>query len=319
MIRLSAFADEISANLDEQIAVLRSENIHFIDLRGVWDTNVLDLTDQQITEIKQKLDAHGIGVSAIASPIGKVPIDTPFNEHLRRFERAIALAQLFRTPFIRIFSFYPPAAKEHASTYTQAADVESNTSVPTQINTTTAHMRDANDANVTSGEKDVVDPARWRDEVLRRLRELTIQARNANLILLHENEKDIYGDTIARCTDLLQSMNDPHFQAILDPANFIQCQQTPYPDAYLELRPWLRYIHVKDALADGTVVAAGEGVARWPEILQQLHTDGYEGFFSLEPHLALSGQYQGFSGPDLFHHASQALQNLLQSMDWKYE
>ena len=309
MIRLSAFADEISANLDEQIAVLRSENIHFIDLRGVWNTNVLDLTDQQITEIKHKLDAHGIGISAIASPIGKVPIDTPFGEHLRRFERAIALAQLFRTPFIRIFSFYPPAAKEHASTYTQAADVESNTTI--------AHMSDASDTNVTNGEKDLVDPASWRGEVLRRLRELTKQARNANLILLHENEKDIYGDTIARCTDLLQSINDPHFQAILDPANFIQCEQTPYPDAYLELRPWLRYMHVKDALADGTVVPAGEGVARWPEILQQLHTDGYEGFFSLEPHLALSGQYQGFSGPDLFRRASQALQQLLKSMDWK--
>jgi 3-dehydroshikimate dehydratase len=312
MIRLSAFADEISANLDEQIAVLRSENIHFIDLRGVWNTNVLDLTDQQITEIQQKLDAHGIGVSAIASPIGKVPIDTPFGEHLQRFERAIALAQFFKTPFIRIFSFYPPAAIEDASTHTQTADVESNTTI--------AHMSDASDTNVTnvtSGEKDVVVPARWRDEVLRRLRELTIQAHNANLILLHENEKDIYGDTIARCTDLLQSINDPHFQAILDPANFIQCQQTPYPDAYQELRPWLRYMHVKDALADGTVVAAGEGVARWPEILQQLHTDGYEGFFSLEPHLALSGQYQGFSGPDLFRHASQALQQLLKSMDWK--
>jgi hypothetical protein len=50
-----------------------------------------------------------------------------------------------------------------------------------------------------------------------------------------------------------------------------------------------------------------------------LHTDGYEGFFSLEPHLAIAGQYQGFSGPDLFHHALQALQQLLKSMDWKYE
>ncbi len=144
-------------------------------------------------------------------------------------------------------------------------------------------------------------------------------ARNANLILLHENEKYIYGDTIARCLDLLQNFNDPHFQAILDPANFIQCEQTPYPDAYQELRPWLRYIHVKDALVDGTVVAAGEGVARWLEILHQLQTDGYDGFFSLEPHLAMSGQYQGFSGPELFHKASQSFQRLLQSIDWKYE
>jgi 3-dehydroshikimate dehydratase len=284
MIRLSAFADEISADLNEQIAAIRSENIHFIDLRGGWDTNVLDLTDQQVTEIKQRLDAQGIGVAAIASPIGKIPIDAPFDEHLQRFRRAIALAQFFHTPFIRIFSFYPPTAE--------------------------------GDAN---GGKRTVDPAMWRNEVLRRLRELTILARNANLILLHENEKDIYGDTIARCTDLLQNINDPHFQAILDPANFIQCEQTPYPDAYQELRPWLRYIHVKDALADGKVVAAGEGVARWLEILQQLHTDGYDGFFSLEPHLAIAGQYQGFSGPDLFHKASQSFQRLLQSIDWKYD
>ena len=284
MIRLSAFADEISADLNEQIEVIRSEHIHYIDLRGAWNTNVLDLTDQQVTEIKQRLDAQGIGVSAIASPIGKTPIDTPFEEHLQRFQRAIELAQFFHTPFIRIFSFYSPISEGKGI-----------------------------------GGKESVDPAIWRNEVLRRLRELTRLARNANLVLLHENEKDIYGDTIARCIDLLQNINDPHFQAIFDPANFIQCEQTPYPDAYQELRPWLRYMHVKDALADGTVVAAGEGVARWLEILQQLQTDGYDGFFSLEPHLAIAGQYQGFSGPELFHKASQSFQRLLQSIDWKYE
>ncbi|HYX49170.1 MAG TPA: TIM barrel protein, partial [Ktedonobacteraceae bacterium] len=159
----------------------------------------------------------------------------------------------------------------------------------------------------------------WRNEVLTRLRELTNLARNANLILLHENEKDIYGDTIARCIDLLQNINDPHFQAIFDPANFIQCGQTPYPDAYAALRPWLHYMHVKDALTDGTVVAAGEGIADWVEILRQLQSEGYHGFFSLEPHLALAGQFQGFSGPELFVKASQSFQKLLRSIDWKYE
>src|SRR6059058_5385958 len=116
MIRLSAFADEISPNLNEQIAVLESENIRHLDLRGLWDTNVLDLTDEQVAEIKQALGAHGIGVAAIGSPIGKVPIDSSFDEHLHRFERAIALAQALQTPYIRIFSFYPPAAiKENRS------------------------------------------------------------------------------------------------------------------------------------------------------------------------------------------------------------
>lgn len=268
MIRLSAFADEISADLDEQVAVLQSEDIHFLDLRGVWNTNVLDLTDQQIADIQRTLSAHSIGVAAIGSPIGKVPIDSPFEPHLQRLDRAIELAHTFQTPFIRIFSFYPPATGE-------------------------------------------TDPAAWQAEVHARLAQMIARARSAGVILIHENEKDIYGDTIARCLDLLQHHAGPTFQAVFDPANFIQCDQTPYPDAYEALHPWIRYVHVKDALSNGTVVAAGEGASRWPEIIAHLRADGYDGFFSLEPHLALSGQYRGFSGPELFRVAVQKLRELL--------
>lgn len=282
MIRLSAFADEISPDLDEQIAVLSSEKIHFLDLRSVENTNVLDLSDAQVARIKETLDAHGIGVAAIASPIGKVPIDSSFDEHLHRFERALTLARALQAPFIRIFSFYPPANQE--------GRVDSST----------------------------IRPAEYRDEVLRRLREMSSRARAAGVNLLHENEKDIYGDSIARCVDLLQSCSAPQFQAAFDPANFIQCGQTPYPDAYDALRPWVQYVHVKDARPDGSVVPAGEGVAHWPEFLQRLRADGYDGFLSLEPHLALAAQYRGFSGPDLFRQASQALQRLLQRLGWEY-
>ena len=282
MIRLSAFADEISPELDAQIAVLKSEGISFLDLRSVENTNVLDLSDRHVTQIKETLDAQGIGIAAIGSPVGKVPIDSPFDEHWRRFERAITLAQVFGTLFLRIFSFYPPAGS-------------------------------AGTGNASSA-----DPGGWRDEVHKRLRAMTARASETGVILLHENEKDIYGDTIARCVDLLQACNDTHFQAVLDPANFIQCGQTPYPDAYEALHTWLHYVHVKDARPDGSVVAAGEGVARWPELLQRLRQDGYDGFFSLEPHLSAAGKYSGFSGPDLFRHASQALQQMLQAMGWEY-
>lgn len=276
MIRLSAFSDEISPDLEEQIAVLQRENIHFLDLRSVWHTSVLDLSDTQVEQIKRTLDAQGIGVAAIGSPIGKVPIDSPFDEHLRRFERAIELAHIFATPFIRVFSFYPPAS-------------------------------------AVSG----ADPALWRDESLRRLREMAARARAVGLVLLHENEKDIYGDTITRCLDLMQHVEG--LQAVFDPANFVQCGQTPYPAACEQLRPWLRYVHVKDARADGRVVAAGEGVSRWPDLLVRLRQDGYDGFFSLEPHLASAGKYQGFSGPDLFHTASQGFQRMLDEIGWEWE
>lgn len=285
MIRLSAFADEISADIDEQISVLQSEGISFLDLRSMWGINVLDLTDEQVQTIKETLGKHGIGVAAIGSPIGKVAIDGSFREHLQRFLHAIELAKTFQTSFIRIFSFYPPPNTETEGPEAATED-------------------DADDE--------------WRNEALKRLYIMTAHARESGITLLHENEKGIYGDTIAHCVDIQNTINDPLLQAAFDPANFIQCGQTPYPDAYNALRPWLRYIHVKDALADGSVVAAGEGVANWPTLLERLRQDEYDGFFSLEPHLAAAGQFQGFSGPDLFKHASQALQNMLRTMQWEF-
>jgi sugar phosphate isomerase/epimerase len=279
MIRLAAFGDEIAPDLEEQLSVLAGEGIRYLDLRGAWETNVLDLSDQQVGKIKEALAARDMAVAAIGSPIGKVPIDSPFGEHLHRFERALTLARAFQTPYVRIFSFYPPASAAGG---------------------------------------DAADPAAYRDEVVARLREMVARARAADVILLHENEKGIYGDSITRCVDLLQSCDDAHFQAVLDPANFIQCGQTPYPDAYDALRPWLRYVHVKDARPDGSVVAAGEGAARWPELLGQLRADGYEGFLALEPHLMAAGQLSGFSGPERFRHAAQALLQLLAQMGWEY-
>ncbi|HEY7419632.1 MAG TPA: sugar phosphate isomerase/epimerase, partial [Ktedonobacteraceae bacterium] len=107
MIYLSAFADEISPDLETQIEILRSENIHCIDFRSAWNINVLDLTDEQVMQAKELLNDKGIQVAALGSPIGKVPIDTPFEEYMQRFERALTVAEMFGTHYIRIFSFYP--------------------------------------------------------------------------------------------------------------------------------------------------------------------------------------------------------------------
>ena len=282
MIRLSAFADEISPDLDEQIAVLQETGIHNLDLRGVWDTNVLDLTDAQVDEIRRTLAAHRIGVAAIGSPIGKMPIDGDFTAELARFGRALTLARAFGTPFVRIFSFYPPA---HPGPEEVAAGAPG---VP------------------------------HRETVLGRLRELTARAAAAGITLLHENEKGIYGDTVARCVDLLQTINDPHLSAVLDPANFLQCGEQPYPAAYQALRPWLGYVHVKDTTPEGELVVAGAGAADWPGLLRRLRDDDYDGVLALEPHLAAAGRFSGFSGPDRFRQAAAALQGLLRGLGWDY-
>jgi sugar phosphate isomerase/epimerase len=108
MFTLSAFADEISPDPQEQVRVLTACGVKHIELRSILKTNVLDLTDLQVQELKSLLDKNGFKLSAVGSPVGKVKIDTPFEPHLARFERAIALCKVFGTPNIRIFSYYKP-------------------------------------------------------------------------------------------------------------------------------------------------------------------------------------------------------------------
>jgi 3-dehydroshikimate dehydratase len=104
---LSAFADEISPDLDEQIRVCRENGVTHIELRGVAGKNVLDFDRPLRDEIKRKLADNGMGVIGIGSPIGKVAIDQPWQTHFDRFKIAVELAEFFNAPFIRVFSYYP--------------------------------------------------------------------------------------------------------------------------------------------------------------------------------------------------------------------
>jgi sugar phosphate isomerase/epimerase len=115
MIRISAFADEISQSPAEQIEVLDRHGIRHIEFRAIHSTNVLDLTDAQHEEFRALLQSHRFGLSAIGSPIGKVRIDEPFDEHLERFERALELALYYEAPRIRVFSFYMPPGDDPSS------------------------------------------------------------------------------------------------------------------------------------------------------------------------------------------------------------
>ena len=115
MIRISAFADEISQDPNEQLDVLSRHGIKFIEFRAIHGTNVLDLSDAQHAEFREMLSSRGFGLSAIGSPIGKIRITEPFDEHLRRFDRAMDLADFYQAPRIRVFSFYIPPGDDPIS------------------------------------------------------------------------------------------------------------------------------------------------------------------------------------------------------------
>lgn len=114
MIRLSAFADEISRDPVEQIDVLASHGIRHIEFRAIHGINVLDLTDAQHAEFRDLLRARGFGLSAIGSPVGKIKITEPFEPHLPRIDRALELAEFYEAPRVRVFSYYIPPGDDPA-------------------------------------------------------------------------------------------------------------------------------------------------------------------------------------------------------------
>lgn len=107
MIQLSAFADEIDPSIDEQIRVCHENSVTHIELRSVNKINVLDFTPELRKEILAKVKDAGMGIAAIGSPIGKVAIDKPWQEHLDRFKIAVDMAEFFGAKLIRVFSYYP--------------------------------------------------------------------------------------------------------------------------------------------------------------------------------------------------------------------
>ena len=166
------------------------------------------------------------------------------------------------------------------------------------------------------------DPAIYRDEVMERLARMVEVCEGSGVQLCHENEKSIYGDSAARCLDIHKSI--PELRGVFDPANFIQCGQDT-AEAWAMLKPCIKYMHVKDALPDGTVVPAGRGIGHVREIVRDYLANGGEAL-TLEPHLKVFdgltalgragddrkvGGYAYESGDAAFDAAAAALREIL--------
>lgn len=133
----------------------------------------------------------------------------------------------------------------------------------------------------------------YKGKVFERLGLFADYAKANNVVLLHENEKGIYGEKALECKEIMDAFRGEHFKAIFDFANFVQAEQDTL-EAYELLKEDIAYIHVKDAMkATGQVVPAGMGDGNVEAILRKLYTDGFAGYLSLEPHLF---NFTGFAG-----------------------
>ena len=118
---ISAFGDEIAADLNEQCRVLNELRIGYLELRGAWGVNVLKMSDAEVDRVQATLAAHNIRVSALGSPVGKSPLLDPIENEVANLQRLGQIAHKLGTRHIRIFSFYPPDTSSHAA-YDQYVD-----------------------------------------------------------------------------------------------------------------------------------------------------------------------------------------------------
>lgn len=235
-IRVYAFSDEASADIDSQIKALIRNNLQGMEIRNVDGTNVSDITAEKAKEVKNKLDANGLCVWSVGSPIGKISITDDFGKHLDKFRHTLEIAKILDSHNIRLFSFYTPKRK---------------------------------------------NPDDYKNEVIDRLGQFCQVAKEYDIVLCHENEKGIYGDTAERCLEIHKVL--PDIKGVFDPANFVQCGVDTL-NAWEMLKDYVYYMHIKDALLSGFVVPAGKGAGNVQKIVQEYISLGGTNF-TIEPHL----------------------------------
>ena len=255
-IIISGFADEIDPQLDVQLKVVKDLGMEYICFRAADGKGVAEYTLDEVKEsILPRLNAAGVKVSSLGSPIGKIDIDddAAYEKQLAQLDTLCRICNLLDCKYIRMFSFW---------------------------------MLNKN-------------PDEWKDEVLKKLRGFADVAAKYGVVLIHENEKDIYGDIGSRCAGLLDELASPYFKAAFDFANFVQCGEDT-AECWELLKEHVAYIHIKDAVAgknENVVCATGDG--KIPEILKKaICEDGYEGFLTLEPHLVLFATLQSLEVVD---------------------
>ena len=166
------------------------------------------------------------------------------------------------------------------------------------------------------------DPAIFKNEVIDRIGQFLTIAEGSGVDLCHENEKGIYGDIAPRCLELHQAFSN--LKGVFDPANYVQCGQDTW-EGWLMLAPYIKYLHIKDALADGSIVPSGHGIGNVAKIIAAFAAQGGQAL-SVEPHLTIFdglakleengdvskiGKFVFPSADDAFDAACNALKNLL--------
>jgi len=256
-MRLTAITDEISMDFAHALDVMAEYGCKSAELRSLWDTNIADLSPEQLDEAQRILERKGFEVCCLASPLYKCELGSTGGGTVGRTHQAAArtadeqldllkhlagVAKRFDTRYIRIFSFWKRGEL-------------------------TPEIEDAIAKGIADGVK---------------------FAEDNGVVLLMENEHACYLGTGVETARFLDRIGSPALKAVWDPGNAFMADEKPFPDGYQAIRNQVAHVHVKDAelLASGKkrFVVVGEGEVDYPGQFAALKSDGYAGFISLETH-----------------------------------
>lgn len=257
---LTGFADEASHSIDVQIKATKELGWQFVESRATEHGNIAAMTDAQFEEFAGKLSDAGVKVNCYGSGIANWSknIADPPDSSYEELEKAIPRLQKLGTKLVRVMSF-----------------------------------KCAEDTSINAPE--VVA------EVITRMQHLVRIAEDGGVTLVHENCDNWGGRSHEHTLKLLDAVKSPNFRLVFDTGNpvfrkdvrFDSTEPLPYQDAlefYTQVREFVEYVHIKDGvIEDGkprfTFPAEGNGHVQ--EICTDLHECGYDGGFSIEPHMAV--------------------------------
>src|SRR5579872_34882 len=255
--RISVINDEISQDFGRACEVASKEfGMGWIELRGMWNKNIVDLDEKQVGESRRILEKYQLKVTDIASPLFKVDwpgapkskfseaksfgADFTLAQQDGVLERAMEMAKAFQTDRVRCFDFWR-----------------------------------------------LEDQAPHRAAINEKLRDAAEKAAKNNLILVLENEPSCNTATAAEAAKALNAVQTPSFMLNWDPGNAAAAGETPYPDGYNLLpKERIGHCHCKDVVTrgKGDWAAMGGGISDWVGQFRALKRDGYCHAVSLETH-----------------------------------
>ena len=256
--RTAAITDEFSPDLETALRGMAAVGMTGAELRLISGRNMIDLDDREVDRVRATVQAHGMTVVSLASPLLKCvlpdapPLDTriehdvfgspyTYEDQPRLTRRAIEVAERAGAGIIRVFSYWR-----------------------------------------------TVEPERCFPAAAAALHELAEEAAKRGVVIGLENEQACNAGTGDEAARLLALVEHPSLKALWDPANASILGETPYPDGYRRLPPArIAHVHAKDCIVSDhkpTWGAVGEMGVDWKGQIAALRRDGYSGWISLETH-----------------------------------